>query len=150
MGNDGLRRRALDLLARREHSVRELRDKLSSKLAGDADAIEAVLEALVAEGLLSDRRFAEDFIRAHRERGQGPLRITAELRQRGVADALVDELLDIGDAAWQAVARGARRKRFGDALPAAFAERARQARFLRGRGFTEEQVRRALGDDDLS
>jgi regulatory protein len=144
-----LRRRALDLLARREHSVAELRGKLISKGVADDDVLTAVLEGLVTDGLLSDHRFAESFIRARRERGQGPLRIETELRSRGVAGDVIESLLDIKEAGWRSAAREARRKRFGDPVPSAFSERARQARFLRTRGFSEEQVRGALQDDGL-
>ena len=142
-----MRRRALGLLARREHSVAELRSKLAS---GEGEgAVAAVLDALALEGLLSDRRFAEVFIRSRRERGSGPLRIQADLRQRGISGELMDELLDIADADWRSVAKEARRKRFGTAQPSNFPERAQQARFLRARGFTEDQVRSALRDDSL-
>jgi regulatory protein len=47
-----------------------------------------------------------------------------------------------------AVAREARRKRFGSAGPADFRERARQGRFLQYRGFSSEQIRAALGPGD--
>jgi regulatory protein len=105
---------------------------------------------LVAEGLLSDQRFSEGFIHSRRERGQGPLRIEAELRQRGVDAECIAGLLDVRDAGWRALAAETRRRRFGDPIPREFSERARQARFLRARGFTEDQVRSALRDDGLS
>ncbi len=107
-----------------------------------------MIAALVDEGLLSDRRFAEAFVHARRERGQGPLRIDNELRQRGIDKTIASALVDGVTTDWSGVAREARRKRFGDVIPGDFSERARQARFLRYRGFTEAQVRAALGDDD--
>jgi regulatory protein len=125
-----------------------LYDKLRAKAVGDDDSRAAVIAALIDEGLLSDRRFAEAFINARRERGQGPLRIGMELRQRGIDKAIAAALLGNGEADWPALAREARRKRFGDEIPGDYTERARQARFLRFRGFTEAQVSAALGDDD--
>ena len=82
-------------------------------------------------------------------RGHGPLRIRMDLRERGVADTDIDEALDTADEDWVAVAREARRKRFGAAGPADFRERARQGRFLQYRGFSSEQIRAALGPGDI-
>lgn len=97
--------------------------------------------------MLSDQRFAEHFVEARRARGQGPLRIAEDLRQRGIDKILSTALLEWTASDWEAVARAARRKRFGDQIPGDYSERARQARFLRSRGFTEAQVHAALGDD---
>lgn len=134
--------RALKLLARREHSVLELRRKLEQRGCEEAP-LEAVLERLGAERLLSDRRFAESYVRGRAERGYGPLRIRAELRERGIDAALADGPLgETGD--WTERARAARRKRFGSAVPADYREKARQMRFLQQRGFDGEQIRAAL------
>jgi regulatory protein len=140
----------MDLLARREHSVGELRAKLRAKGFDDEQAVEGELERLCAEGLLSDARFAEAYVHAHRLRGQGPLRIEADLRERAVAAEAIEACVDPRDGAWSELAQAVRSKRFGSAIPQEFDERARQARFLRYRGFTEAQIRKALrGGDDL-
>jgi regulatory protein len=113
--------------------------------------IEALIATLAGEGLLSDRRFTETFVRSRLNRGQGPLRIEADLRQRGVSAELIERCLaGAGEEAsdWSGTARAARRKRFGAEVPGDFSERARQARFLRSRGFTERQIREAFADDD--
>ena len=142
-GADGLLDTALGLLARREHSLRELRTKL--KLRGHpAPAIEAVLEELAARGLVSDERFAEAFLRSRLERGQGPLKIRAQLRERGVAPGLIDDALGEAEIDWDSRAAAARSRRFGESPPADRSEMARQARFLRGRGYSEGQVARAV------
>jgi len=142
-----IRRRALDLLARREHSVAELRAKLLRRGHG-AGEIAAVLSGLEAEGLLSDARFAESYVAARRARGEGPLRIATALRQRGVAEELIARYVDREDAAWQRVMEAAWRKRFGGVRPRDFKERARQARFLLQRGFAQSQVMALLKADD--
>lgn len=137
-----VREHGVRLLARREHSVLELRRKLSRK-GHPADLIEQALEQLQDERLLSDRRFAEAYARSRREQGYGPVRIQAELRERGV-DARVDALLDDeDDSTWVERAARAREKRFG-ALPDSLKERERQYRFLAQRGFASDQIRRAL------
>ncbi|MCY3988453.1 MAG: regulatory protein RecX [Gammaproteobacteria bacterium] len=142
-GCDGLLDTALRLLARREHSLRELRTKL--RLRGHQDsAIEAVLKELAARGLVSDERFAEAFLRSRLERGQGPLKIRAQLRERGVAPGLIDAALAETEIDWDRRAAAARNRRFGKSPPADRNEMARQARFLRGRGYSEGQVARAV------
>ncbi len=143
-----VRRLAMDLLARREHTKVELVRKLSARdMAGPV--VDEVLEALAAENLQSDERFAESFVAARAGKGQGPVRIRAELRDRGVDAALMDTALDGGDHDWVALARAARRKKFGPAEPEELRDRARQMQFLGYRGFTSEQVRAALADWDL-
>jgi regulatory protein len=139
-----LRRAAMNLLARREHSGAELRAKLRARGAADAE-LGAVLERLAADGLQSDARYAESLARSHASRGKGPLRIAAELKARGVDDAVANAALRALDVSWGELAAAARRKRFGDALPATREDRAKQARFLEQRGFAAEHVREALG-----
>jgi len=135
----------MDLLARREHSRRELSNKLAAR-AFDPDVISAVLDELEREGLLSSGRFAESFVAARVARGQGPVRIARELAERGVESP--DDWLDDARYDWNRLARDVRRKKFGASPPAAFGEKARQARFLEYRGFSQDQIRRALGSDD--
>ena len=137
---------AMNLLARREHSTQELRDKLLARGFED-DVITPALQTLSREGLLSDERFTESFIHSRVDRGSGPLKIRAELRQRGVADELITAWLDERDQVWLERAEAVRCKKFGSALPVEYKEKARQARFLQYRGFTPEQTRRLLRDD---
>ena len=98
-----------------------------------------------AQRLLSETRFVEQFIRQHAGRGHGPVRIRADLRERGVPEAEIEAGLEAAGEDWTAVAREARRRRFGVSPPGDYAGRARQARFLQYRGFTHEQIRAALG-----
>ncbi|HEY9149781.1 MAG TPA: regulatory protein RecX [Gammaproteobacteria bacterium] len=138
-----IRARALGLLARREHSRLELARKLRQRGMAGAD-LEQVLDELVAARLLSDTRFAEEYARSRASRGYGPLRIRAELRERGIDDAGIQAALaELGED-WCQQARTARQRRFGEESPADLKERARQSRFLQQRGFSPEQIRQAL------
>jgi regulatory protein len=141
------RHKALDLLARREHARLELERKLA-KRGHDGDLIRDVLDELEREGLLAEQRFVDSFVRSRIARGQGPVRIRLELGQRGVES--VDAALLAAECDWTGLARDVRRKRFGADLPASYAERARQARFLQYRGFTPEQIQDALEFADAS
>ena len=136
-------RAAVDLLARREHSRRELERKLARR--GFPEVIVATaLDALEHSGVLVASRFTESFIRSRVAKGKGPARIRAELAERGVTGEQTTESLRGGDVDWLANARAVRSKRFGAEPPRDFHERAKQARFLQYRGFTSDQVRAAL------
>ena len=139
-----VRTAALALLAGRDFGRAELARRLERR-GYPAAVVVAVIEGLVAERLLSETRFVEQFIRQHAGRGHGPVRIRAELRERGVPEAEIEAGLDASGEDWAAVAREARRRRFGLSPPGDYPERARQARFLQYRGFSAEQIRAALG-----
>ena len=74
------------------------------------------------------------------QRGHGPLKIRAELRERGVDEGLIDACLEGCASRWPDVLEQVRRKKFGTERPADFRERSRQMRFLQQRGFTGEQI----------
>ncbi len=139
-----LRIAAMNLLARREHSRQELERKLHGKLAPDAAQLGAVLDRLEQDGLLSDSRYAEAFCNARMRVGKGPVRIRAELRERGVADDLVEAVLRELDVDWVVRAQDVLEKRFGSAASLNQRATARRMRFLQYRGFTTEQIRAAL------
>ena len=85
-----VRRAAMDLLARREHGRVELTRKLRSRGAAD-ELIEAALDRLAEEGLLSEARYLEAFVSYRARSGYGPLRIREELTQRGLARSDVEQ-----------------------------------------------------------
>lgn len=136
-----LRERALGLLARREHSRAELARKLSPH--GEADEIAALLDDLERENLLSNQRYADSLAMSRAGR-HGSLRLKADLRDKGVPEALVAETLREARAHDLEAARTVWAKRFGHP-PADAGERARQMRFLAGRGFPLDVVRRVVG-----
>ncbi|MEJ2385198.1 MAG: regulatory protein RecX [Xanthomonadales bacterium] len=140
-----LRAFAYRLLGRREYSVFELRQRLLQKWsgAGGIDAlVEDLLGALVAENLLSDERFAESFVRSRVARHQGPLKIRAALRQKGVDDPLVAAELDARSETWaELAAEWLARQHHG---PVDFETRKKLYRRLANRGFTHDQAMDAI------
>ncbi|ABA57437.1 Regulatory protein RecX [Nitrosococcus oceani ATCC 19707] len=136
----------LGMLARREYSCWELQRKLTAR-GYSSSLIEKVLRELWQDNLQSDQRFAESYSRSRAERGFGPRRIAAELKQRGVSAVLITESLT-QERDWDSQVMKARNKRFGQALPTNPKERARQMRFLQYRGFTQEQINHALSERD--
>lgn len=147
-----LRKKAMDLLARREHGVAELQQKLyahAHKKNLDVEVVSPVIDELQDEKLVSDERFTEAFVRYRMTNGYGPRRIQTELRERGVNEKIQATYLDFADPQWLEQVVMVRRKRFGESLPEDYKERARQARFLQYRGFTTDQVRQALDGDEF-
>jgi len=134
------------LLARREHARTELGRKLSQRGFSESHVRE-VLDTLEAENLLSDRRFTDSFVQQRMARGQGPLKIRHELRERGVSADLATQSIDAVRQSWCEQALAARHKRFGTEQPEDIRERSRQARFLAQRGFEQEHIRFALADE---
>ena len=108
--------------------------------------IDTVLDELQAKGLLSDQRAAEALL--HRKGGQfGAVRLRYELQRKGINQSMAEDLLqDIvvseaqrAYALWQ--------KKFG-VRPVTPAERARQMRFLAGRGFSSDVIHRIMRQGD--
>jgi regulatory protein len=142
---------ALQCLALREHSRVELRRKLlRAARARDADLpdapdpapeVDSLLDWLVAQRHLNEVRFVESRVHARSARF-GNRRIVHELAQHGAAlDPETAEQLDTSEldrarAVWQ--------RKFGPAVPTGAAERARQMRFLAGRGFSADVIRRVV------
>ena len=134
---------AVRLLAGRELSAGDIRRKLQSRRY-ESGPIDAVISRLTERGMLSDHRFVTAFINQHSQRGHGPGRIRAELRQRGVAPEVIDEHLRAAEVDWDAIATQVRERKFRG-TPDSRAERAKQSRFLQYRGFSTEQIRAAMG-----
>ena len=142
---------AIGLLARREHAQSEITRKLRARGYDDGVTTE-VVDELSRQRLISDERFAEAFIRSRTERGQGPTRLKAVLRQLKVPPELITKYLVTIAIPWARLAADVRVGKFGQSPPGNLSERAKQVRFLQYRGFTADQIRAALGtacEDDL-
>ena len=103
--------------------------------------MDQVLDRLVRQRLLSDERFAGQYLSSRQRRGYGPVRIRAELRERGVDEGLIETCLGDPEVAWLTSLRQAHDKKFGAQPPADLKEKARRVRFLEYRGFSGEQIR---------
>lgn len=137
--------RALKLLALREHTRLELGRKLTRYTEDEAE-IARVLDDFERRGWLSEARAAAQIVAVRRGRF-GAQRIRQEMRQKGIADTAVTAALPGLRAGDLEAARAVWRKRFGTP-PQTMAERAKQIRFLQGRGFELETIRKVLGDAD--
>lgn len=136
------REKALSLLARREHSVLELQRKLTRTV--EPEIVQLVTESLVAEGLLSDERYAEMYVRSRANRGYGPRRITLELKERGVSSHLIEQALDFEEEFWIENLREQHQKKYAGQQPGDLKTRQKQVRFFSQRGFSHEHIKQVL------
>ena len=136
--------RALRYLAQREHSRRELEQKLSSRRDSreTVEELAAILNKLQQQGLLSEERMVEQVARTRRARF-GSRRIVHELKSKGIDDHLIGSILPAlkeseAEAAWHIW-----QKKF-DQPPATKEERDKQTRFMMNRGFSMTTIRQIL------
>jgi regulatory protein len=143
-----IRSAAMDLLTGREFSRAELAKKLDKRFDGDS-AISAVLDRLQDEGLQSDQRFAEAFLRSRIYRGQGLSRIRMDIRQKGIQDQLLDAAVEASETDWFALAREVAERKFAGKPISDQKDKAKRVRFLQYRGFNFDQIKHALSDIEL-
>ncbi len=136
-----LKARALRSLARREHTRAELRRKLAPHEETECQ-LDALLDALQAQGFLSDERAAASLVYRRAAR-LGTQRLRQELQAKGLDASTVDAALDGLGGTELERARALWERKFGAPAPDA-AGRARQMRFLLARGFSADTVRRVV------
>lgn len=133
----------MDLLARREHGRVELVRKLRQRGATD-DLIDPALDRLTEEGLLSEARYLESFIRYRARSGYGPVRIREELTQRGLVRAEIEQALAESGIDWAEQLADVWQRKYAGQLPQDMRERAKQGRFLSYRGYPLELIGKLL------
>jgi regulatory protein len=140
-----VRSAAIRLLARRDFATGELRGRLERK-GFEAGAVASAVADLVEECALNDARYAANYVSYQAARGQGPVRIAAELKALDLPSELIETALAAGPD-WRALASDIRNRKFGPEVPADWTQKARQARFLQYRGFSSDHIRSALDAD---
>jgi regulatory protein len=132
---------AYRLLGRREYSEFELVQRMRLKWPG-AQGTQELVEALVDENLVSDERFTDSFVRVRLQRLQGPMKIKAALRSKGVSDALISSRLYDSGIDWKDLAsQWLERQQAGEI---SFDEKKKYYRRLVNRGFAHDQAMDAL------
>lgn len=135
--------RALGLLARREHSIPELKRKLHAR-GIDADEADAALARLREHDLQNDDRFADTLIRTRIGAGQGPQRIRAELALHALDDATIEAAFEALEPDWPELAREVVERRYDATSLADTAQRRKAIEFLLRRGFDLDTARTAV------
>jgi len=130
---------AVDLLSRREHSYKELLQKL--KLRDHCEeAITPVLEYLIEKDYLSEERFAESLVRNRMNKGYGWRFIKNELAQKGVCSSIILEQNKNQQIDWYLQAELAYNKRFGECDIKDQKDKAKRIRFMQYRGFSSDEI----------
>ena len=132
-----IRLAAMNFLARREHTLRELQQKLKKRFPSE-DLVAVELQRLAQENLQSDARFAQSFVRERANRGYGLIRVRQEMIDRGLAAAEINGALECVEIDWSAVAQEVYRKKFGELAATDLKEKARRVRFMEYRGFDRD------------
>lgn len=134
---------AMNMLARREQSQKELENKLSVRF--DPGVVRDVIKELQNEGLQSDERFVESFVASKVRNGQGPIKISYELRNKGVNSDLVAGQLEIYGEDWLELAKEILHRKFGEEPPVDHKERQKRQRFVASRGFPNDICYKLFG-----
>jgi regulatory protein len=142
VNSSDVRRAAMDLLARREHSHHEIVLKLTRRFGDHPEFFEQEIGKLTNEGLQSNRRLAEAYIRSRTNRGQGPVKIRMELRAKKVGDETISTAFEECGIDFSELAQSVAGKKFGDELGKAtdMKTRARISRFMQQRGFSYDHI----------
>ncbi|NCX10429.1 MAG: regulatory protein RecX [Proteobacteria bacterium] len=130
--------KALDIISRREHSEKEIREKLYKKF-NDHKVSEMAITSLIEKGLVNDHRFAEMYIIARKRKGFGPKKIAYELLAKGVSDDISSQALN-EEGGWRIAALNAFNKKYKNGIADNFKEMNKQKIFLQNRGFTFEEI----------
>ncbi|HAZ75093.1 MULTISPECIES: recombination regulator RecX [Enterobacteriaceae] len=142
--------RAMRILGMRDHSEQEFRRKLTAPVMtktgpepvdATEDDINNVVNWCYENRYLDDARFARQFIASRSRKGYGPARIRQELTQKGIDRETGEEAMRESDIDWIEIAREQAQRKYGDPLPAVFAEKVKVQRFLLYRGFLMEDIK---------
>lgn len=147
--HQAIRRAALLMLARRDHSQHEITQKLIKKGYAKND-IEPIIQALVEKGWINDWHFAEHYLHAKKQKGYGPERIKQEMQIKGIPQEIIAELIHLTDNTWQAMIHAVWKKHFNCQNPKDFKIRVKQMRFFQYRGFTQDQIQSLYKDHDIT
>ena len=139
--------KALDLISRREHSQKEIRNKLLIRYEDNA-VIESVISKLISNNLINNFRFAELYLLNRKRKGFGPKKIFYELVEKGISDSISNEIIS-QEKEWDIVAKKAFFKKFKDGPSIDIKIKSKQKAFLVNRGFSFKEIESVFTNDML-
>ena len=139
--------KALDLISRREHSKKEIRDKLLIRF-DDKDVISSVINKLNSNNLIDDYRFAELYVISRKRKGFGPKKIAFELLGKGINDSVSKEIIS-NEGGWNQTAKKVFTKKFKEGPCQEPKLKLKQKTFLQNRGFTFKEIESVFVNDML-
>ena len=131
----------MDFLARREHTGKEIFSKLKNRVES-VELLKTEINKLEEEGLIDNKRFAEQYIHSRSLRGYGPLRIKQELKQRGVNESIILPLMS--DIDWASFAIKVLEKKTAGNFPDETTQILKIKKFLNYRGFDFNHIEQAF------
>lgn len=134
---------AVSLLAKKNYASGEMHRQLIRLTESTVD-IERVLRRLIDNHALNDTQLLAYLFDKQVKKMHGPTRIKQEMRQKGFPAAQIEQGIDNGDIDWYQLAKEARIKKFGEALPSDPKEKNKQIRHLQYKGFTMDMIFEAL------
>ena len=139
--------KSLDLLSRREHSTKEIREKLLLRF-DDCAVIDSVLTKLEKNNLISNLRFAEAYVSSRKRKGFGPKKISFELISKGVSESITNKAIT-EEGGWRKAAKRVFVKKFKNGKNSDAKDILKQKTFLQNRGFGFKEIESVFGDDML-
>ncbi len=133
------------MLSRREHTRRELVDKLGQR-GFDLKMVHKTVDDLAEQNLQCDARFANLFTEQRINKGFGPMKIRAQLFDRGVSTEIAEQALMDAEVDWIDCAVRVAQKKFKnlDTKKADLSLLNKCRRYLYSRGFSQDQIREVL------
>ena len=139
----------LALLAKREYTVKQLREKAEKKFPElSVEEQKESIGWLKEKNYVSDERFTESFIRQAIRKGDGPMKIQQKLTQKGVSKDIVTGYLSQveADDQYKSALEAGQKKypSIAQKEPDVFQQRIKLTRFLVGRGFGYDVIQRVV------
>ncbi len=134
--------KAFRLLSYRNHSRTELIDKLERTF--DENTACAVADKMTELGFLDDNRYAEDYVRELIRKGKSRMEIRIRLKQRGIAQDIIDLLTETIEVDEESTVRELVQKKYLSKLEKDGGEQSVYAALAR-KGFQPGIIRRVLG-----
>tara|TARA_B100000242_G_scaffold87034_1_gene58353 strand:+ start:1526 stop:1984 length:459 start_codon:yes stop_codon:yes gene_type:complete len=134
-----IRKKLLDFLSRREHSFKELIFKLEGRVSPSQRLI-VELEKLREEGLQSDERFTESFIRSRSIKGFGPEKISNELRSKGIEENLIKKMVYSQELDWKIILKKEFKKKYSQSKIYNIEDISKIKKFFFQRGFPIDEI----------
>lgn len=129
----------LRLLARREHSQKELLNKLLLRGFGKNEIL-VIIDEFALQGWQSDSRYAEIYARSRIQKGYGPTCISYELKKNGIEAVDLDDIVCKTVGSWMELLEQVYTKKYGHDLRIDRNEWAKRSRFLMQRGFSGTMI----------
>ncbi len=144
MVDKSVNERAIRLLARREHSKKELIQKLLNKVPVPESTISKVVNQIAAQGYQSDDRFVEMYVRSQSHKFYGPIKTINELSfVHGISETLIDQYVNHGAVDWLQIALAALNKKYRMNANLDLDVKSKAFRYLTGRGFPVDIINQA-------